>query len=74
MMKKIFSVWEDMTKQMDLSEIADAQARSDDPETRDRIPGFHLGRDPSGELYFTPAYLHHAKECGWQTQEETGTQ
>jgi len=71
LMSKIFTVFVEMTQRMSIEEIADAEARTADPASRTQILGIHMARDEQMGLYFVPAHVFHAKECGYNGQEET---
>jgi hypothetical protein len=69
LMKQIFVVFAEMTKRMSVDEIADAEAKSTDPASRTQILGVHMARDELGGLYFVPAHVYHAKECGYIVED-----
>ena len=73
MMQRVFTTFIESVQRATVEQIADAQAKGDNPVDRDKIIGLHLGRDPDGQIYLTPAHLAHAKECGWIDQETQGT-
>lgn len=68
MMHVLFQTFVETTHRPSLEKVADAQARGEDPNLRDKILGLHLKRDENDNVYFVPAHLAHSKECGWETE------
>ncbi len=68
-MRRIFTVFEETTRKLEFMEIADAQARTEDPNMRDKILGLHIGRDADDTILLSPSHIVHAEECGWLMEE-----